>query len=231
MIWYVVNFRHNIDKRLNKYLSENKSNENIELIDTYNQVSNTEISHTITTRISASNNTFLKIKSATTKGYELAEIGEDSINLEHPNSETRRGRVGKSVPQTLTISCSQGVAIGAIRGRNPENPTSRQSGLPTQQMLEINENGTSNCLTTVQKDNVVIQINPSKESGGKQPYQHNRIYDSNGIMTTLDTECGRPQVTTSDYRIRKLTPRECFRLMDFHNKCTLQKYNLLKLLR
>ncbi len=67
------------------------------------------------------------------------------------------------------------VAIGAIRGRNPDNPISRQSGLPTQQMLEVNENGTSNCLTTVQKDNVVVE----------------------------------------QFRIRKLTPRECFRLMDF----------------
>lgn len=201
------------DKRLNKYLSENKSNENIELIDTYNQVSNTEISHTITTRISASNNTFLKIKSATTKGYELAEIGEDSINLEHPNSETRRGRVGKSVPQTLTISCNQGVAIGAIRGRNPENPTSRQSGLPTQQMLEINENGTSNCLTTVQKDNVVV------ENWIRGGLQQNQPYQINGISPCLTSAMGmgggQTPIHNYDYRIRKLTPRECFRLMDF----------------
>ena len=48
------------------------------------------------------------------------------------------------------------IKIGAIRGRNPQNPLSRVSGLPTEQMLEINENGTSNALTTVQKDNVVI---------------------------------------------------------------------------
>jgi DNA (cytosine-5)-methyltransferase 1 len=32
---------------------------------------------------------------------------------------------------------------------------------------------------------LVNQINPSKESGGKQPYQQNRVYDSNGIMTSL----------------------------------------------
>lgn len=48
------------------------------------------------------------------------------------------------------------IAIRAIRGRNPDNPKSRQSGLETEQMLEINENGTSNALTTVQKDNVVV---------------------------------------------------------------------------
>lgn len=43
--------------------------------------------------------------------------------------------------------------IVASRGRNPMNPNSRLSGEPTQQHLEIDENGTSNCLTSVQKDN------------------------------------------------------------------------------
>lgn len=33
----------------------------------------------------------------------------DSINLEQPNSLTRRGRVGKEVAQTLTCSCNQAV--------------------------------------------------------------------------------------------------------------------------
>ncbi|WP_347217899.1 DNA cytosine methyltransferase [Chryseobacterium sp.] len=49
------------------------------------------------------------------------------------------------------------VKIGAVRGRNPEKPKSRKSGLETEQMLEINENGVSNCLSTVQKDNLVIE--------------------------------------------------------------------------
>jgi DNA (cytosine-5)-methyltransferase 1 len=47
--------------------------------------------------------------------------------------------------------------IGAMRGRNPQNPKSWSVGLETAQMLEINKNGTSNCLTTVQKDNLVIE--------------------------------------------------------------------------
>ena len=64
--------------------------------------------------------------------------------------------------------------IVASRGRNPKNPSSRVAGEPTEQRLEINTNGTSNTITTVQKDNYAI-----KES----------------------------------FRIRKLTPRECFRLM------------------
>lgn len=51
---------------------------------------------------------YLKIKSATSKGYEEATEG-DSINLAVPNSETRRGRVGKGVAQTLDTGCQQGV--------------------------------------------------------------------------------------------------------------------------
>jgi DNA (cytosine-5)-methyltransferase 1 len=117
------------------------------------------------------------IKSATKAGYEIATIN-DSINFTHPKSETRRGRVGVGVAQTLDCACNQAVIepqIGAIRGRNPDNPKSRKSGLQTQQMLEVNENGTSNCLTSVQKDNVVIE-------------------------------------RADQFRIRRLTPRECFRL-------------------
>jgi DNA (cytosine-5)-methyltransferase 1 len=61
------------------------------------------------------------VNSATKKGYEIATEG-DSINLEQPNSKTRRGRVGKQVVQTLTTSCNQAVVepelIGGIGEKN-----------------------------------------------------------------------------------------------------------------
>ena len=50
----------------------------------------------------------LKVKSATSKGYETA-TENDSINFTHPDSKTRRGRVGKEVAQTLDTSCNQAV--------------------------------------------------------------------------------------------------------------------------
>jgi len=50
----------------------------------------------------------LRVKSATSQGYEEATSG-DSINLSQPNSETRRGRVGKQKAQTLETSCNQAV--------------------------------------------------------------------------------------------------------------------------
>ena len=50
----------------------------------------------------------IRVKGATSKGYAEAEIG-DSVNLSHPNSKTRRGRVGKQVANTLLTGESQGV--------------------------------------------------------------------------------------------------------------------------
>ena len=50
----------------------------------------------------------IQIKSATKSGYETA-TENDSINFSVPNSETRRGRVGRGVAQTLDTACNQGV--------------------------------------------------------------------------------------------------------------------------
>lgn len=178
----------------------------------------------------------------------------------------------------------------ASRGRNPENPSDRTSGSPTEQMLEINYSGCSNTLTSVQKDNYVIEPMVYDEQNGyirkdgcvgtlttdgSSPKHNNRViepfivddtqgfdgvryYDKyfpalrserSGLKVTepkvlqvgniIETDsfggnpqCGRvysadgcsPALNTmqgggrepkivEQYRIRKLTPRECFRLM------------------
>src|SRR5699024_9652828 len=50
-------------------------------------------------------------KEATKKGYSEANEG-DSVNYQYPDSETRRGRVGKQVANTLEASgVNQGVVI------------------------------------------------------------------------------------------------------------------------
>jgi DNA (cytosine-5)-methyltransferase 3A len=98
----------------------------------------------------------------------------------------------------------------AMRGRNPENPKSRVIGLETEQQLEPRKDQKTNCLTSVQKDNLIIQLNPSKESGGKQPYQQNRVYDTKGISPGLCANKSDLLINTS--RIRRLTPKECLRL-------------------
>jgi len=54
-------------------------------------------------------NGYVQIPTNNSKGYDIAEEEEDSINFSNPNSETRRGRVGHGVSQTLDTACNQGV--------------------------------------------------------------------------------------------------------------------------
>ena len=71
-------------------------------------------------------------------------------------------------------------------------------------------------VTNNKRVNQVVQLNQCKESGGKQPYQQNRMYDINGINPALNagqSAWGGNIINTK--QIRRLTPRECFRLMDF----------------
>lgn len=58
----------------------------------------------------------IRVKEATKQGYQEAEIG-DSVNLSHPNSKTRRGRVGKKIANTLLTGESQGVVEPDFRIR------------------------------------------------------------------------------------------------------------------
>lgn len=70
-----------------------------------------KIASTITTGVgSRPTDDYIKIKSANHRGYDIGENG-DSVNLEFPESETRRGRVGKQVAQTLDTGCNQGVLL------------------------------------------------------------------------------------------------------------------------
>ena len=58
----------------------------------------------------------IKVKEATKKGYDIAEPG-DSVNYQFPDSETRRGRVGKGEAKTLETSANQGVVTDNLRIR------------------------------------------------------------------------------------------------------------------
>ena len=121
--------------------------------------------------------------------------------------------------------------IVAMRGRNPDNPSDRTVGSPTEQRLEVNMQGTSNCLTSVQKDNLVMEsqvLTPKRTEYGKQirkAYESGQVQESRHNMTELEPRKDDVSNTLTtvqkdnlllekpQYRIRKLTPRECGRLM------------------
>lgn len=126
----------------------------------------------------------------------------------------------------VTDNYIQEPVVCASRGRNPENPSDRTAGAPTEQRLEINQTGCSNTITTVEKDNYVVEPSVKQvgnimetDSFGGNP-QCGRVYSDDGISPTLNTMQGggrEPKITDS-YRIRKLTPRECWRLMGVKDK-------------
>ena len=117
----------------------------------------------------------IKIKSATSKGYEEAREG-DSINFSVPSLETRRGRVGKGVAQTLDTGCNQAVMVGDYR---------------SDEGFRWREDGNSPAIMAMMRDKW-----SEKFTGNNPP------------------------IINKDYKIRRLTPRECFRLMDFPDTFT-----------
>ena len=97
----------------------------------------------------------------------------------------------------------------ASRGRNPQ-------GGEYQQNLEINSTGTKNSLTTVQKDNMVLE---PTIWGSKQ--EHCAV-KKDGICPTLTQAMGagggQIPMHNYNYRVRKLTEKECFRLQGVKDK-------------
>jgi DNA (cytosine-5)-methyltransferase 1 len=75
--------------------------------------------------------------------------------------------------------------------------------------------GTSYCVDTGCSQGVeVIQLNPSLESGSKQPYQQNTVYDIESVNPSLTTIWNGANLVNTK-RIRRLTPLECWRLQGF----------------
>ena len=106
--------------------------------------------------------------------------------------------------------------IVASKGRNPENPSDRTSGIPTEQRLEPNTKGLCNTLTTVQKDNLVAEpVNPMPD--GTCRTIKNQYYKTSQANYERTGSMGATGVNTG-LRIRKLTPKECFRLMGFDDE-------------
>ena len=65
-------------------------------------------------------------------------------------------------------------------------------------------------------DMTIIQINPSTESNGRQPYQQNRVFDERGISPALTRHNSNYAIS----RMRRLTEIECERLQGFPDNWT-----------
>lgn len=133
-------------------------------------------------------------------GLRLIDILEDNVDEKYYLSDDKvKGLIEEYKGNTIITPC-----IGASRGRNPENRSDRTVGAPTKQFLEINNKGTSNTLTSVSKDNLVIESNDLKFVGGignkdivgdkkslsRNFPQGNRVYDANGIACSQTANGG-----------------------------------------
>lgn len=215
-------------------------------------------------------NTELKIA----EDFVLGGLQEHQVPRTDGVSPTLTEAMGKGGGQTPIIV--------AMRGRNPDNPSDRTPGIPLRQRLEVNEKGLCNALTTVQKDNLVMDADYVSRKYGEfidekgyipemfVAYNKQEVHD---VAPTLTGQCSCPsgssavlklekpikvkvatkqgyeEATSGDYvnitfpssktkrgrvgkgvaqtltcgdgnavitenvRIRKLTPRECLRLM------------------
>lgn len=188
-------------------------------------------------------------------------------DIDTPTASTVTSRYYKGIGAHKDNMC-----IVAMCGRNPDNPSDRTAGSPTEQRLEVNMSGASNCLTSVQKDNLVMEsqvLTPKRTEYGKQirkAYESGKMQESRHNMTELEPRRDNVSNTlttvqkdnlllenniqkvgqissngsqfgtvisdngtsanlvagthgyanshiATQYRIRKLTPRECGRLM------------------
>ena len=215
-------------------------------------------------------NTELKIA----EDFVLGGLQEHQVPRTDGVSPTLTEAMGKGGGQTPIIV--------AMRGRNPDDPSDRTPGIPLRQRLEVNEKGLCNALTTVQKDNLVMDADYVSRKYGEfidekgyipemfVAYNKQEVHD---VAPTLTGQCSCPsgssavlklekpikvkvatkqgyeEATSGDYvnitfpssktkrgrvgkgvaqtltcgdgnavitenvRIRKLTPRECLRLM------------------
>lgn len=80
--------------------------------------------------------------------------------------------------------------IVAMRGRNPENPSDRTPGIDLEQRLEVNSEGICNTLTSVQKDNLVLEKKSIKIRQATKNY-YDFIYSEREIneRSTIEILC------------------------------------------
>ena len=143
-------------------------------------------------------NNKVAIRQATKKGYIECEIG-GVADLSYPNSKTRRGRVqdGGNICPTLTATETDICRIESVNefDNRPKERFFRQA---------------------------LDTFNDSDAEYGNTIDAFNKRVNKSGYSPTLTT---RPEgfktailPVTNDIRIRKLTPKECFRLMGFSDE-------------
>ena len=176
---------------------------------------------------------YVGIRQATQKGYIECEIG-GVADFSYPTSELRRGRVqgGGHVCPTIT-SQSMGICrvektIGGGQNDMQHNDNETVVDVYNKKILDGSSCGTitahGNASPTTCGTFGIIQ--KGEDEMGKigqisnEGSQCGAVYSDDGNSPTLTagTHGDANSKVCTEYRIRKLTPKECWRLMDFSDE-------------
>lgn len=133
-------------------------------------------------------------------GVEVCDATVNAPNVRDiSNAIISRYDAGISNQRSWGTAVIEPPVICASRGRNADNPSDRTTGISTEQRLELKNDGTSNTLTTVSKDDLLLEPAPRILQVGNlisdadrkftNP-QTGRVYDPDGLAPTLNTMQG-----------------------------------------
>ena len=201
-----------IPTRLDKTLEKN-SIEDGDFIDSYNQIIRKGISGTITTRVSESNNTFVAVPEKTKRGYAEAHVG-DGIYINRPHQN--RGVVQKDMIQTIKTQVNDiGVVVENKVNRNNIKNINNENGVFSTLGTNCGSSTSAGGGDVVVENNIIPfgSYYTWGDKQGKYNTQCNRAASPEKCALTI--ACTEPGKVINNLRIRKLTPKECWRLMGF----------------
>lgn len=166
----------------------------------------------------------LLINAKTKDGYQVAYPG-DSIDTAFSGENSRRGRVGNQIAHTLTTSATQ-----AVFYLLPERENDRISHRPLTQSVKLVGRNESNEMDTSVH---FIDLNPDPKLTeiarcitarhdlgiSNRKAEHSGVFEENSDILDVNEKFAvafvEPNGEVHIGRIRKLTPRECWRLQGF----------------
>lgn len=225
--------KHNFDNYINK-LDELGYNSYYKVLDAqdYGVPQHRERVYTVSIRKDMDNKIFefpkkeeliLRLKDVLENNVEEKYFLDDKKIKNYTRNFGSKGKIQKEICDTLqaAMGCGGGnvpivneksqIIVNRIGGIFDTEKSKHQAG------SIYDKNGLSPSLDTMQGGYRQPMI---KVIGNYSPSNHeaSRIVDSNGLAPTVKENHGTVTATNVDYRIRKLTPRECWRLMGFDDK-------------
>ena len=164
----------------------------------------------------------LRIKANTREGFaEVEEYG--AVNISQPSSRTRRGRVQGNKGDIIgTLLTGEENAVLEPKAEEVRRVAEEVRRVAEEVRRVAEEVRRQPCGVSVDKDN---NLRPYRQDKAKSGVAELQTEFSESVGSTLTS--ARPNNVYGDtfpYRIRRLTPRECFRLMDVDD----EDYNRIK---